>query len=107
MSGRAFATHELAARAWWHLSSFKSERGLAARRFRDTAPACADDDLRLQIFATMAAQGFHAYAITERVVRDRASRIADAYPDEALAARVLLVLRTTAHGMSLRRVGAA
>lgn len=69
---RAFTMPELAARAWWTLSPYRDERALAARRFRETAPACADEDLRLHVVSLLALEGFHARAITARVVTDRA-----------------------------------
>lgn len=101
MSARVFASHELAARVWWDLSAFRGERALAARRFRETAPACADEDVRLQVVGVLALEGFHAKGITAAVVRDRAAVIAAAYPDEAMAQRVREIVAATARALRI------
>lgn len=80
---RAFADHELAARAWYYLSPFPAERALAARRFRELADL-ADADHLLQIVGELALEGYHAKAISAAVVRDRVALI----PNEAMAAKV-------------------
>jgi len=89
MTARTFAGHELAARTWYYLSMFPGERGLAARRFRELESACPPEDLRLDVIAELAREGYHAKALTDRVVRDRASRIArESAPDRVMLRKV-------------------
>jgi hypothetical protein len=105
---RAFAHHELAARAWHALSPFPGERAIAARRFRELAHfdepghpmlGCtihaADAEHVLQTIGELALEGFHAKAITAAVVRDRLQHI----PSEAMAARVRALVAGMTHKM--------
>lgn len=101
MTTRAFAMHELAARAWWYLSPYRDERGLAARRFRELA-RIASDDTRLQVIGELALEGYHARAITEAVLRDRARKVdAFAPPDHEARATVRRVISDLAEKMRL------
>ena len=94
MSERAFAAHELAARAWYYLSEFPDERALAARRYREVmATGDFAGDHVLQAIGELAADGLHARAISAAVVRDRLRHI----PNEEMALAVhALVSRLSA-----------
>lgn len=102
MSARAFAGHELAARAWYYLSRFPEERSLAAKLFLDTECACPPEDLRLDVVAELAREGYHAKAITERIVRDRARRISGEAPDLETKARVDALVAGVASALRMR-----
>lgn len=108
MTVRAFGTHELAARLWWTLSRFPRERAIAARRFRETAPACADDNLRLHVVGLLALEGFHAIGITAPIVRDRSEwlvRFGGAEDFEIVTLGVALVddmIAATARALRMR-----
>lgn len=94
MSERAFADHELAARAWYYLSEFPDERALAARRYREVvATGRFAADHVLQVIGELAADGLHAKAISAPIVADRLRRIPNA--EMALAVHAL-VSRLTA-----------
>jgi len=84
---RSFAMHEIAARAWFYLSPFPAERGLAARRYREHS-ALAEADHLLQIIGELAIERYHARAISAVIIVDRTKRI----PNEANAIAVANLL---------------
>ena len=84
---RAFALHEIAARAWFYLSPFPEERGLAARRYREHS-ALAEADHLLQIIGELAVERSHARAISAVIVLDRVKTI----PNETNARAVAVLL---------------
>lgn len=99
---RAFATHELAARAWHYLSPFPHERGIAARKYRELAGAVPDDERRLLVVGELAVDGYHAWALTPRAARGRAARIGfrrEAATHEANAALVRSMIASLASKM--------
>ncbi len=88
-AARAFAPHEIAARAWYYLSPFPGERPLAARRFRELLEV-VDEDHALQVVGELAAEGYHARAISPRVALDRVKQISN----DAMARKVRTLLAT-------------
>lgn len=95
--GRAFSSHEIAARAWFYLSPFPAERGLAARRFREML-AVVDEDHALQAIGELALEGYHAEAISALIVSDRIRQI----PNETMARRVAALLKDLGRTLSHR-----
>lgn len=73
---RTFAPHELAAQTWFSLSPFKSERAIAARRYRELAgrPGLTGD-IVIDAIGSIAVDRMHAIAITERILTDRVDAI--------------------------------
>lgn len=106
---RAFSGAELAARTWYYLSAFPNERGLAARRWRALAHI-APGDVLLPAFGDIAFDGYHARALTERIVRDRVERVRYSTPADPVKAaavrdmleRVVLATRLTPRGGGFR-----
>src|SRR5882672_7903499 len=86
---REFDLVEMTAYAWWSLSSFPRERGIAARRFRDLEPRFVDDRVVFLAICEYAGErraascarcqrihvGYHAIGLSEQVLRDRYGRI--------------------------------
>ncbi|HEV8670976.1 MAG TPA: hypothetical protein VGS01_09610 [Candidatus Limnocylindria bacterium] len=91
-AAREFDLVEMTAYAWWSLSAFPRERGIAARRFRDLEPRFVDDRVVFLAIIEYAAErrpascsrcqrihvGYHAVGISEQVLRDRYGRIQEA-----------------------------
>ena len=89
---REFDLVEMTAYAWWSLSAFPRERGIAARRFRDLEPRFVDDRVVFLAICEYAGErraascarcqrihvGYHAIGLSEQVVRDRYGRIQEA-----------------------------
>lgn len=109
---RAFSGAQVAARAWYYLSPYPEERGLAGRRYREHAARINDDDGVLQAIGELAVEGYPARALTFVVVSERVSRIrwmtTPADQERArqvyeLLARLVPSMRMTPRGGGLRR----
>lgn len=103
---RTFSGPELAARAWYYLSPFPAERGIAARKYRELARVVPDDDERLQILGELAADGYHAIALTPRVAQAKAAALVfrqEGARQAANAAHVRSIIHSLAAGLRLSR----